>query len=117
MIPILGLVIGLLIGVFIPYNIPMEYSTYVAVSILAVLDTVFGGAVAVLQGRFNLKIFLSGFFGNSILAVALAYIGDQMGLPLYMAAIFAFGNRLFENFATMRRLTLDKYEKKGKQTL
>ncbi|HOA31477.1 MAG TPA: DUF1290 domain-containing protein, partial [Clostridia bacterium] len=43
-----------------------------------------------------------------------AYIGDQMGLPLYMAAIFAFGNRLFDNFATIRRLTLDKYTKKGK---
>lgn len=117
MIPIFGLIIGLLIGIFLPYSIPSEYQTYVAVCILAVFDTVFGGIVAVLQGRFNLKIFLSGFFGNSLLAMALAYIGDQMGLPLYMAAIFAFGNRLFENFATIRRLTLDKYSKKGKQTL
>lgn len=117
MIPIFGLIIGLLIGIFLPYSIPSEYRPYVAVCILAVFDTVFGGIVAVLQGRFNLKIFLSGFFGNSLLAMALAYLGDQMGLPLYMAAIFAFGNRLFENFATIRRLTLDKYSKKGKQTL
>lgn len=114
MIPILGLILGLIIGILMPFSIPSEYSTYVAVGILAVFDTVFGGIVAVLQSRFNIKVFLSGFFGNSLLAMALAYIGDQMGLPLYMAAIFAFGNRLFDNFATIRRLTLDKYTKKGK---
>lgn len=114
MIPILGLILGLVLGIFLPYEIPSEYSTYVAVFILAVFDTVFGGIVAILQGRFEIKVFLSGFLGNSLLAVALAYFGDQMGLPLYMAAIFAFGNRLFENFATIRRLTLDKYSRKGK---
>ena len=47
MIPILGLIIGILIGIFLPYKIPDQYSVYVAVGILAALDTVFGGAVAV----------------------------------------------------------------------
>lgn len=112
MIPILGLIIGLVIGIFLPGEIPAEYSTYVAVGILATLDSVLGGGVASLQGRFDLKIFLSGFLGNAFLAVVLAFVGDKMGIPLYMAAIFAFGTRLFSNFATIRRLLIHKYTQK-----
>ena len=103
MLPLLGLIIGILIGVFMPYNIPQQYSTYVAVAILAALDSVFGAAAATLQAKFNMKVFLSGFFGNALLAAFLAYIGDQLGIPIYLAAIFAFGNRLFINFAVIRR--------------
>ncbi len=113
MVPLLGLIIGILIGVFfIPVNIPQQYSNYVAVAILAALDSVFGGIAASLQGKFDLKIFLSGFFGNALLAAALAYIGDQLGIQIYLAAIFAFGNRLFLNFAIIRRYILNKSAKK-----
>jgi len=112
MMPILGLIIGILIGVFIPYNIPFKYSTYVAVAILAALDSVFGGIAATLQRKFDMKVFLSGFFGNALLAAGLAYIGDQLGIQIYLAAIFAFGNRLFLNFAIIRRFLLNKYSKK-----
>ena len=113
MIPILGLIIGIFIGVFfIPINIPQQYSNYVAVAILAALDSVFGGISATLQGKFDMKIFISGFFGNALLAAALAYIGDQLGIQIYLAAIFAFGNRLFLNFAIIRRYILNKSGKK-----
>jgi small basic protein len=112
MIPVLGLIIGILVGVFIPYNIPQQYSDYVAVAILAALDSVFGGAAATVQGKFDLKIFLSGFFGNALLAAGLAYVGDQLGIQLYLAAVFAFGNRLFLNFAVLRRFILNKLSKK-----
>lgn len=113
MVPLLGLIIGILVGVFfIPVNIPQQYSNYVAVAILAALDSVFGGISANLQGKFDLKIFLSGFFGNALLAAALAYIGDQLGIQIYLAAIFAFGNRLFLNFAIIRRYILNKPAKK-----
>ncbi len=113
MMPILGLIIGIIIGVvFIPINIPQQYSNYVAVAILAALDSVFGGIAASVQGKFNMKIFVSGFFGNALLAAALAYIGDQLGIEIYLAAIFAFGNRLFLNFAVIRRYILNKSDKK-----
>lgn len=113
MIPILGLIIGILIGVFfIPVNIPQQYSNYVAVAILAALDSVFGGIAATVQGKFDMKVFLSGFFGNALLAAVLAYIGDQLGIQIYLAAIFAFGNRLFLNFAIIRRYILNKLSKK-----
>lgn len=108
MFPILGLIVGIIIGVLLPYNIPYQYSNYVAVAILAALDSVFGGIAATLQGKFDMKIFLSGFFGNALLAAGLAYIGDQLGIQIYLAAIFAFGNRLFLNFAIIRRFIIDQ---------
>lgn len=112
MIPILGLIIGLAIGLVVPYSIPDGYSVYVAVAILALLDSILGGTVAVYQGRFDLKIFISGFFGNASIAVLLAFIGEQMAVPLYLAAVFAFGNRLFDNFSSIRRLMAAEHEKR-----
>ena len=112
MIPILGLIVGIVLGVLIPYDIPYQYHSYVAVAILAALDSVFGGAAANLQGKFDMKIFVSGFFGNALIAAGLAYIGDQLGIEIYLAAIFAFGNRIFLNFAVIRRYLLKKISKK-----
>jgi len=115
MLPIIGLIIGVIIGLnFIPITISPIYSTYVAVGILAALDTIFGAVSARLQHKFDLKIFISGFFGNAIIAAALAYVGDQLGMPLYLAAIFAFGNRLFLNFAVIRRILLSNMSKKDR---
>lgn len=114
MIPFIGLIVGILIGVLAPFNIPSQYSTYVAVGILAALDSVFGGIVAHLQKKFEIKVFISGFFANALLAAGLAYIGDRLNIQLQLAAIFAFGNRLFLNFAILRRLILEGVENKKK---
>ena len=71
MIPILGMVIGILIGIFLPFDIPEGITVYVAVGILAGLDTVFGGAVADMQKRFDIRVFITGFIGNLLLALLL----------------------------------------------
>ncbi|MTI66583.1 MAG: DUF1290 domain-containing protein [Firmicutes bacterium] len=103
LVAILGIVIGVVVGYYLPITYSPVYSTYMSVAILACLDSVFGGIKASLEGKFNTGIFISGFFGNAILAAILAYIGDRLGVPLYYAAIFAFGVRLFQNFAIIRR--------------
>ena len=105
---LIGIRIGGIIGFLLPYTYNTSYSLYITIAILACLDSVFGGVKANLQKKFDIKIFISGFFGNAILAAFLAYIGDRLGVPLYYAAIFTFGGRLFDNFATIRRLLLFK---------
>jgi len=72
----------------------------------------FGAVRSILEDKFNTEIFVSGFFGNAILAGFLAYIGDRLGVPLYYAAIFAFGSRLFQNFAIIRRHFLGRIRSK-----
>ena len=110
MFPILGLLLGLIIGLIWNLNIPDAYSSYVAVGILAVLDSVIGAMTANLQNRFNIRLFLTGFLGNTAIAVALAALGDQLNLQLSLAAVFAFGNRIFINFSTIRRLLLERWD-------
>jgi small basic protein len=109
---IIGTLIGVVVGLLLPITYSPTYALYVSVAILACLDSVFGGVRANLEDKFDVKIFISGFFGNAILAAFLAYIGDRLGVPLYYAAIFTFGGRLFENFATIRRLLLFRTKQK-----
>lgn len=107
---IIGLIIGVLLGLYLPITYPAKYALYISVAILASLDSVFGALKAVLEDKFNTEIFVTGFFGNAILAGFLAYIGDRLGVPLYYAAIFAFGGRLFQNFAIIRRHLLNNFK-------
>ena len=111
-IAIIGLMIGVFLGLYIPITYPTSYSLYMSVAILAALDSVFGAVRAHIEDKFNATIFVSGFFGNAVLAGFLAYIGDRLGVPLYYAAIFTFGARLFQNFAIIRRDLIEKMEKK-----
>jgi len=113
LIPLIGLIIGIILGTFLKVDIPAAYSTYVPVAILAALDSVFGGFRASLEGKFQSDIFISGFFGNVIIAALLAYLGDRLNVPIYLAAVFVFGSRLFNNFAIIRRQIIDM-AKEGK---
>ena len=65
---IIGCLIGALIGMYAPM-VSYTYSGYLAIAIIAALDSVFGGIVATLKKNFNLTIFITGFFGNAILAI------------------------------------------------
>lgn len=109
--PILGLLFGVLIGVGSGVVIPYGYSAYVAMAILACLDSVLGGIYSILQKQFDLKIFSSGFFCNGILAVGLVWLGNQLNMSLSIAAVVVFGSRIFNNFSQIRRFLLNKTEK------
>ncbi len=109
---ILGIIIGLLLGFYLPIDLPPIYSTYMSVAILAAIDSVFGAIRASLEKKYNSTIFVTGFLGNAIIAVLLAYVGDKMGVPLYYAAIFTFGSRLLQNFAIIRRLLIENFSSK-----
>ena len=114
MIELAGLIAGLVIGCFLPWHVPSQYSLYVATGLLAALDSALGGMNARIKKNFNLSIFLSGFFGNAIIAVFLTWLGDKLGLPLYLAAVVVFGTRMFQNFAEIRRELLTSRQKKAR---
>lgn len=103
------LVIGTLTALFVPFNIPSEITQYVAVALLAGFDSIFGGIAATMNNNFKLNIFVTGFFGNALLAAAITYIGTLLNVDLSIAAIVVFGTRLFQNFAIIRRFIINKY--------
>ena len=92
--------------------ISYTYSSYLAIAIIAALDTVFGGITSVINKNFDLKIFLSGFFGNAILSIALTYLGERLNVDIYLAAVVVFVGRMFTNLAIIRRYYVDKWTKK-----
>jgi len=103
---LLGLVVGLVIGWVLSISVPVGYARYTAVVILAAVDSVLGAIRAELAGEYDNRIFISGLFGNALLAGLLTFLGDRLGVELYYAAIFAFGVRLFNNLARIRRQLL-----------
>ena len=103
-----GLLFGALVGFNIPVALPQAYAKYMSVAALAALDSVFGGIRAAMEDHYDNKIFITGFFSNALLAAGLAYIGERLGIDLYLAAVVAFGVRLFQNLAIIRRHLLKK---------
>mgnify|MGYP000850251141 CR=1 FL=1 len=109
LLTLLCLAIGLVIGLQLPIILPMAMVKYVSIGVLAALDSVFGGIRAYMEDAFDTTIFISGFFTNSLLAAGFAYLGDRLGLELYLAAVVVFGVRLFQNLGIIRRYLLKKY--------
>ena len=102
LIPVIGLVLGVYLGQFLHIEIPAGMVKYLSIGIMAALDSVFGGIKAIYEMKFDGLLMLSGFFANALLAAALAFIGDTLGIDLYYAAVFAFGVRLFSNLSLIR---------------
>ncbi|SOC35353.1 small basic family protein [Ureibacillus acetophenoni] len=120
-LPFLGLILGLALGLLTDIQIPSMYENYLSIAVLAALDTLFGGIRAYLQQVYDDKVFISGFFFNIVLAAGLAFLGVHLGVDLYLAAIFAFGVRLFQNIAVIRRILIQKWDerhiKKSEKTI
>ncbi|MZP29753.1 DUF1290 domain-containing protein [Heliobacterium undosum] len=107
-LPLVGLALGIFIGSVLSITIPMEYAKYMSVAVLAALDSVFGSLRSFLEDKFDALVLLTGFFTNAVLAALLAYIGDRLGVDLFLAAVFAFGVRIFQNLAVIRRYVIDR---------
>ena len=115
MILICCVIAGVLIGIVFPYYVPQEFSQYVAIVIMAMLDSVLGGASSMLRKCFDINVFFSGFFGNTVLALALTYLGKKLDVDLFLVAVIVFGTRMFNNLSVIRRHYLSKIQIKLKK--
>lgn len=114
---VIAILIGCILGVILGVNAPMisyTYSSYLAISVIAALDSVFGGITSVIKKNFDLKIFITGFFGNAILSILLTILGQKLNVDIYLAAIVVFVGRMFTNLAIIRRYYVDKWSKQLK---
>ena len=112
------MIIACILGVAVGLNAPIisyTYSSYLAIAIIAALDSVFGGVASVINKRFDMKIFISGFFGNAILAILLTVLGEKLNIDIYLAAIVVFVGRMFNNLGTIRRYYVEKWTENMKK--
>ncbi len=116
MIGILILAVFIICGILLGQHISIPYSSYqyVAVAILACLDSVFGALAANTGKNFKMKIFLSGFFFNALFAIFLVYLGELLNVEIYLAAVIVFGGRILNNFSIIRRDFMDKAQTKSR---
>ncbi|MEN6356046.1 MAG: small basic family protein [Armatimonadota bacterium] len=104
-LPVVGLALGFMVY-WAPIRVPSDFAPYLSLATLAGLDSVFGGIRAGIEGKFHDDIFISGFVMNTLLAAGLAYLGDQIGVDIYMAAVVVLGWRVFLNLSLIRRYWL-----------
>lgn len=56
-----GIVIGFAAGWYFPLYLPFEYARLLSVSLMAALDTVFGGMRSSMEGKYDNTVFITGF--------------------------------------------------------
>lgn len=115
LLPLGSLAVGAIIGSILTVNASLGIAKYLSIAILAALDSVLGGARALLEDSFDSLIMLSGFFVNALLAMLLAFLGDQIGIDMFMAASICFALRIFSNLAFIRRDIISNYRMKHAQ--
>ena len=114
-LPLGSLAVGAIFGSILTVNASLGIAKYLSIAILAALDSVLGGARALLEDSFDSLIMLSGFFVNALLAMLLAFLGDQIGIDMFMAASICCALRIFSNLAVIRRDIISNYRLKYAQ--
>ena len=109
---VIVIVLGFIFGSTL--EIPYKYTAYIAVAILAFLDSLFGGIVSNMKNEFNMTVFVSGFFVNAVIAIFLVYLGQKLNVDIYLAAVIVFTTRLFTNLSIIRRLIIENIEENKK---
>ena len=111
LIPVIFLLLGLLIPLLLRIPPAAGFAAqYLAVGCLAGLDTICGGIRTGLEGKFHNDVFLTGFVSNVLIAFFIAWLGDKIGIDLYLAAALVLGTRIFTNLSLIRRFLLTKWQ-------
>ena len=105
MIAALGLLVGVVLGLWLQPSVPPALVPYLPIAVVAALDAVFGGLRALLDGIFDDKVFVVSFFSNIVIAAAIVFLGDKLGVggQLSTGVIVVLGIRIFSNVAAIRR--------------
>lgn len=103
MLAFLGLLAGALVALLLRPTVPQDLTRYLAMAVVAAMDSSLGGLRAYLEHTFNDRVFVLAFVSNAVLAAALVWVGDQLGVDLTTAVAVVFGVRMFQNLAALRR--------------
>ena len=105
MIPALALVVGVVLGLVLQPTVAAALQPYLPIAVVAALDAVFGAVRAQLAGIFDDKVFVVSFVSNVVIAAAIVFLGDKLGVggQLTTGVVVVLGIRIFSNVAAIRR--------------
>ena len=106
MIAIIGLLVGIAVGIVWHPVVPLWAEPYLPIAIIAALDAVFGGFRALMEKRFDDRIFVVSFLSNVLIAAFLVFLGDQLGVGAQISTgvVVVLAMRIFANAAAIRRV-------------
>lgn len=98
-IGVIGCVCGIVVGMLLSnyYTIDPIYSVYVYLIILSLANTMISIITKSKNRQLKLLSCCLYVFIDLIIAFVLAFISEKLGLPLYLVAVFAFGNSIYKN--------------------
>lgn len=106
---IAGIVLGIIAGLKLNVGYNPEYTVYISLSILAMINTIFNIFCENLKGEVKTIKYVILLVSDLVFALFLGYLGEQLGLPIYLAAVFAFGNNIYKNIKIAIDFILVKY--------
>lgn len=115
LIIILASILGVFSAVAFDLYVPAYLSSYAAIVIISAVDSLMGAYKSLLRNKFDITVFVTGFFGNSLLAAFMVFLGKKIELDLYYAVLIVFTLRIFNNFSFIRRYYLKKISQKLKK--
>ena len=106
MFALLGLIAGIVVGVVLQPTLPPVLAPYLPIAIVAAMDAVVGGIRALIERRFDERIFVISFLSNVLIAAFLVFLGDQLGVGAQISTgvVVVLAMRIFANAAAIRRL-------------
>lgn len=106
MIALIGLLVGVAVGILWHPVVPVWVEPYLPIAIVAAIDAVFGGFRALIERRFDERIFVVSFLSNVVIASFLVFLGDQLGVGAQMSTgvVVVLAMRIFANAAAIRRI-------------
>jgi small basic protein len=110
LIPIIALMLGAVFAILFVQPLKGEGGQYLAVAVLAGLDTVCGGIRSGLEQKFRSDVFITGFISNILIAFFLAWLGDRIYINMFLAVALVLGGRIFTNLSLIRRYLLTKWQ-------
>jgi len=103
MLALFSLLAGAALALVVRPSVSPDQSRYLAMAVVAAIDSSFGGLRAHLEQTFSDRLFVLAFVSNAAVAVLLVWIGDQLSADLSTAVAVVFGVRIFQNVAAVRR--------------
>lgn len=106
-----GIILGIVAGLNLNLAYSPEYAVYISIAVLAILNTIFNMLYENLEGELTPIRSAVLLAGDLVFGLLLGYVGEQLGLPIYLAAVFAFGNNIYQNLRSITDFMLEKYKK------
>ncbi len=108
MIALVGLLVGVIAGLVLEPTVPVWLEPYLPIAVVAALDAVVGATRALLDGVFRDRVFVISFLSNVVIAAAIVWIGDLLGVGAQMTTgvVVVLTMRIFANAAAIRRHVL-----------